>query len=61
MGTIEILWLQNILTDLRYSSKKTMKLYCDNKAACEIAADLVHHDRTKHVEVDGFFIQDKLG
>lgn len=32
--------------------KKDMKLYCDSKAACEIAANLVHYDRTKHVEVN---------
>lgn len=33
---------------------------CDNKAACDIAHNLVQHDRTKHVEVDRFFIKEKL-
>lgn len=32
--------------------KKDMKLYCDSKTACKIVANLVHHDRTKHVEVN---------
>ena len=34
--------------------------YCDNKAACDIAHNPVQHNRTKHVEVDNFFIKEKL-
>ncbi|KAM1414453.1 hypothetical protein ACFX2I_006229 [Malus domestica] len=30
------------------------------RAACYIAHNPVHHDRTKHVEVDRFFIKEKL-
>ena len=37
-----------------------MKLFCDNKAACDIAHNPMQHDRTKHVEVDRFFIKEKL-
>ena len=35
-------------------------LYCDNKAAIDIANNPVHHDRTKHVEIDRHFIKEKL-
>ena len=35
-------------------------LYCDNKAACDIAQNPVQHDRTKHVEVNKLFIKEKL-
>ena len=34
-----------------------MQLYCDNKAAINIAHNHVHHDKTKHVEVDRHFIK----
>ncbi|RVX21302.1 Copia protein [Vitis vinifera] len=34
--------------------------FVDNKAACDIAHNPVQHDRTKHVEVDRFFIKEKL-
>ena len=37
-----------------------IRLFCDNKVACDIAHNPVQHDRTKHVEVDRFFIKEKL-
>lgn len=60
LGTTEMLWLWNILRDLGYGPKEAMKLYCDTKAVCEIATNLVHHGRTKHVRVDLFVIKEKL-
>ena len=39
---------------------RNLSLYCDNKAAIEIAHNLVQHDRTKHVEVDRHFIKENL-
>ena len=46
--------------DLGYLPGQPIRLYCDNKAACDIAQNPVQHDRTKHVEVDRFFIKEKL-
>ena len=37
-----------------------MKLFCNNKVAISIAYNPVHHDRTKHVEVDKHFIKEKI-
>lgn len=37
-----------------------LKLFCDNRAAINICHNLVHHDQTKHVEVDRHFIKKKI-
>nr|CAN68502.1 hypothetical protein VITISV_015736 [Vitis vinifera] len=60
LGLCEALWLRLLLQDLGYLSRQPIQLLCDNKAACDIAHNLVQHDRTKHVEVDRFFIKEKL-
>ncbi|CAL2278605.1 unnamed protein product [Prunus armeniaca] len=60
LGICEVLWLRLLLQDLGYSSRQSIRLYCDNKAACDITHNPVQHDRTKHMEVDRFFIKKKL-
>jgi ATP sulfurylase len=59
-GVCEILWLKKNLEELKRPLEMPMKLYCDNKAAINIAHNLVQHDRTKHVEIDKHFIKEKL-
>ena len=46
--------------ELRMTTTNPMLLYCDNKAAISISYNSVHHDRTKHVEVDCHFIKEKI-
>ena len=60
LGLYEALWLRLLLQDLGYLSRQPIQLFCDNKAACDIAHNPIQHDRTKHVKVDRFFIKGKL-
>ena len=60
LGLCEALWLRLLLQDLDYLSKQPIQLFCDNKTTCDIAHNLVQHDRTKHVKVDRVFIKEKL-
>jgi Reverse transcriptase (RNA-dependent DNA polymerase) len=60
LGVAEMLWLKGLLTDLKLDQGTQMKLWCDNQSTINIANNSVQHDRTKHVEVDRFFIKGKL-
>ena len=52
----EVIWIRRILQELKVLEALPMKLYHDNKAAISI----VHHDGTKHVEVNKHFIKEKI-
>jgi len=54
-----MLWLKNLLSELKLG-EVYLKLWCDNKTAINIANNPVQHDRTKHVEIDRFFIKERL-
>ena len=55
-----MLWLRNLLVDLKVNQENQMMLWCDNKLAIRIANNLVQQDRTKHIKIDRFFIKEKL-
>jgi hypothetical protein len=56
----ELIWLKGLLSDLGFSSSIPMTLFCDKQAAMHIAANLVFHKRTKHIEVDCHFIHQQV-
>ena len=59
-GIYEGIWLNRLLEELRFPLKHPMVLYCNNQAAISITKNPVHHDRTKHVEIDRHFIKEKI-
>ena len=59
-GICEGIWLKRLLEELRIPICEPIKMMCDNQAAISIAKNPVHHDRTKHVEIDRHFIKEKL-
>ena len=59
-GICEALWLKQLLEELKIQLQSPMTIWCDNKAAISISYNPVHHDQTKHVEVDRHFIKEKI-
>jgi hypothetical protein len=54
--TSELIWIKQVLADLKIEHKKPMKIFYDNQAARHIASNPVFHEKTKHIEVDCHFI-----
>ncbi|KAG6513861.1 hypothetical protein ZIOFF_024198 [Zingiber officinale] len=59
-GLAEMLWLSFLLTDIGLKVELPLRLYCDNKAAINIANNPIQHDRTKHIKIDRHFIRERL-
>ena len=56
----EIIWLLGLFDELGVEGIKPVLLYCDNKAALQIAANPMYHERTKHIEIDCHFTREKI-
>nr|CAN68788.1 hypothetical protein VITISV_018581 [Vitis vinifera] len=59
-GICEGIWIKRVLSELGQTSSSPILMMCDNQAAISIAKNPVHHDRTKHVEIDRHFITKKV-
>ncbi|GJU48848.1 putative RNA-directed DNA polymerase [Tanacetum coccineum] len=56
----EIIWVRWLLKDLQVHIVTPIQLFCDNQAARHIANNPVYHERTKHVEMDCYFIRERV-
>jgi len=55
----ELIWIRTLLTELHVSFN-TPVLYCDNQTVVSIAHNPVFHSRTKHMEIDVFFVREQV-
>ncbi|GKB05168.1 retrovirus-related pol polyprotein from transposon RE2 [Tanacetum coccineum] len=58
--TCELKWLKRLLNSLGVAHPEPMRLFCDNQAALDIAANHVFHERTKHIEFNCHFVRDEI-
>jgi hypothetical protein len=56
----ECCWLWQFLQELHVSIASATVVYCDNVSAVYMAANPVHHRRTKHIEIDIHFVREKV-
>ncbi|RVW90067.1 Retrovirus-related Pol polyprotein from transposon RE1 [Vitis vinifera] len=59
-GICKGIWLKGLLEELRIEVDGVTSVFCDNLVAISIAKNLIHHDKTKHVEIDRHFIKEKI-
>ncbi|CAA7049128.1 unnamed protein product [Microthlaspi erraticum] len=60
LASCELIWLNQLLEDMKVQVQHTAKLFCDNKSAIHIATNPVFHERTKHIEIDCHTVHDQL-
>jgi len=58
-ATCELTWLRCLFKDLLVCLKP-ITLFCDNQVALHITANLVYHERTKHIEIDCHVVREKI-
>jgi len=56
---VEVTWILSLLFELKVSHASPVIL-CDNTSIVALAHNPVLHSRTKHMELDLFFVQEKV-
>ncbi|KAH1114288.1 hypothetical protein J1N35_007666 [Gossypium stocksii] len=59
-ATSDVKWLVSLLTELQISSVDLSTIWYDNSGAVAVAANLVLHSKFKHVELNLFFVCEKV-
>lgn len=56
----ELVWLRNLLQELKFCEICLMELACDNQSTLHLSSNPIFYERTKHIEVDCHFIREKI-
>jgi hypothetical protein len=56
----ELTWIKQVLIDLNIKVTEPMKIFYDNQSASHIVINPVFHECTKHIEVDCYYIREKV-
>nr|GEY65819.1 ribonuclease H-like domain-containing protein [Tanacetum cinerariifolium] len=54
----ETAWIRNLLCELHTPLFTATLVYCDNVSVVYMSANPVQHQRTKHIEIDIYFVRD---
>lgn len=58
--TAQVVWVTNLIKELDIKIQGAVIVHCDRKAAIQIVANSVIHERTKKIEIDCPFIREKV-
>jgi hypothetical protein len=51
LGVSYAIWFRRLLQELKCPQLESTEIQVDNKSAIELAKNLVHHERSKHIDV----------
>ncbi|XP_047258076.1 secreted RxLR effector protein 161-like [Capsicum annuum] len=54
----QAIWLRRILDELKFKQSEATKIYCDNDSAIQLSKNPVLRERSKHIDVKFYFLQD---
>ena len=60
VATCELVWIKQLLGELKFGETGHMELEFDNQATLHIASNQVSYERTKHIEIDCHFVRQKI-
>ena len=55
-----MVWIRQLLKDLRLERTLPTRVYIDNKSARQLAENPVHHQRSKHIDIKYHWIRDMV-
>ena len=59
-ATAELIWVRSVLEELGVKIDQSPVLWCDNLGATYLSSNPVFHARTKHIEIDYHFVQERV-
>lgn len=59
-GVAEVMWLKSLLSEVLGHVIESSTIWCDNSSAVQLTANPILHSRTKHVELDLYFVREQV-
>jgi len=56
----EAVWLYKLVSGLFDQVLDSSMIYCDNQSCVKLSEDPVFHDRSKHIEIEYYFLHDRV-
>ncbi|KAL4335379.1 hypothetical protein GQ457_07G009100 [Hibiscus cannabinus] len=54
------IWLRKLFKEINFIQHEATQIYIDSKSTIELAKNLVHHERSKHIDVRFHFIREQV-
>jgi hypothetical protein len=59
-GTREVIWLRQLMKEVGCVQEEATTMMCDNQSSMALAKNPTNHDRSKHIDVQHYFIRVKI-